>query len=94
MSNIYGQTRECFACEKNFRPVDALNKSVPLDFCESYCSNECYQQFQEELAGSIEQAKAAGLVDAEGNAILQTNTTPHAVRTVLQGLGIKLKSGD
>lgn len=36
---------ECFACESQFEPLDAASNGVPLDSSQSYCSLECYKQF-------------------------------------------------
>lgn len=86
--------RECLACEKQFDESDEgdLRKNIPSFDQNTYCSYECYEDFQQYLGLEVKKSKDIGLISAEGQAIQSAENNPDVVRRIIGNLNIKLRS--
>ena len=86
-SLIYGATRECFACENYFKPMDALRKGVSLEYCEQYCSAECLTEFESALEAAAIKSTERELVTPT-----QAEATADQITKIINGFKINIKS--
>jgi len=44
-----GAIHECLACERSYTIEQSLGADVPREYCETYCSKECYEVYEQAL---------------------------------------------
>ena len=79
---------ECLACERVFTMGRDGNTGVPIEYASTYCTHECYEQFEAQLKAEVERANIAEL-NPEGTPVA---TTDESLRKIIGAFNFKVSS--
>jgi len=86
---------ECLACERVFTMGRDGNTGVPIDYASTYCTPECYEQFEAQLKAEVERANASELnphLDgSDSNSQSSLDINKNTIRAIVNGFNFKVK---
>lgn len=84
---------ECFACERIFTVLNNATSTadVPAEYRTTYCSAECFKEFEAELAQEVARANDAELNTSAQESQATADTNKDAITRIINGFHMKVK---